>query len=216
VKYAVTVSVRLISDEDLEIVVPTISDRLAKLVFRIIETSKSSPIGSEVDHGDLRVALKEMLAALEFHRYHHWETHVLNDEDRVLGVEPAGQREDTCSFTDAHGEFREAAAKVIRIIGLIFPSDTPIATALARSENPVIKKYRRNTAFIMVWISKEHPEPEDVKDCMKEVFKHFGIHAVRSDEIERSGAITERILDEIATSEFPNRRSNWRTPKCLL
>jgi hypothetical protein len=40
----------------------------------------------------MRVALKEMLAALEFHRYHHWETHVLNDEDRVLGVEPAGQR----------------------------------------------------------------------------------------------------------------------------
>jgi hypothetical protein len=77
VKYAVTVSVRLISDEDLEIVVPTISDRLAKLVFRIIETSKSSPIVSEVDHGDLRVDLKEMLAALEFHRYHHWETHVL-------------------------------------------------------------------------------------------------------------------------------------------
>jgi hypothetical protein len=67
--------------------------------FRIIETSKSSPLVSEVDHGDLRVALKEMLAALEFHRYHHWETHVLNDEDRVLGVESARQREDTCLFT---------------------------------------------------------------------------------------------------------------------
>jgi len=39
VKYAVTVSASLISDEDLETVVPSIADRLAKLVFRTIETS---------------------------------------------------------------------------------------------------------------------------------------------------------------------------------
>jgi hypothetical protein len=202
VKHEMTVSVDLISDEDLELVVPSIADRLRQLVFKIIETSKSSPLVSEVDHGDLRVSLREMLAALGFHRYQHWETHVLNDEDRVLGVEPAGQREDTCTFTEAHREFRDAAAKVSRIIRLIFPSDMPVATALARSESPGIKKYRRNTAFIMMWISKEHPELEDVKDCMKDVFKRFGIDAVRSDEIEHSGVITERILDEIATSEF--------------
>jgi len=61
-----------------------------------------------------------MSAALRFRSYRHWETHVLSDEDRVLGVEPAGQEEDTCRFTDAHKEFREAAAKVSRIIGLIF------------------------------------------------------------------------------------------------
>jgi hypothetical protein len=201
-KYAMTVSASLISDEDQEEVVPSIADRLAKLVFKIIETSKSSPLVSEVDHGDLRVALKEMLAALRFHYYRHWGTHVLNDEDRVLGVERAGQEEDTCGFSDAKKEFRAAADKVIRIIGLIFPSDMPVATALVRSETPGIKKTRRNTAFIMMWISKEHPELEDVKDCIKEVCKRFGIDAVRSDEIEHSGVITERILDEIATSEF--------------
>jgi hypothetical protein len=86
VKYRTSVSASLISDEDLEEVVPSIADRLAKLVFKIIETSKSSPLVSEVDHGDLRVSLKEMLAALRFHNYRHWGTHVLNDEDRVLGV----------------------------------------------------------------------------------------------------------------------------------
>jgi hypothetical protein len=202
VKYAMSVAPSLISDEDLEETVPSISDRLAKLVFKIIEASKSSPLVSAVDHGDLRVALKEMLAALEFHRYHHWETHVLNDEDRVLGVEPAGQREDTCSFSDAHKDFRGAAAKVIRIVGLMFPSDTPVAVAMARSETPDIKSYRPNTAFILMWISKEHPELEDVKNLFKEVFKKFGITAIRADEIEHAEKITERILAEIKTSEF--------------
>lgn len=202
VKYQTSVSASLISNEDLEGVVPSIADRLAKLVFKIIETSKSSPLVSEVDHGDLSVALKEMLAALRFRSYRHWGTHVLNDEDRVLGVGRAGQEENACGFSDAKEEFRGGAAKVNRIMGLIFPSDTPVATALARSESPGIKKTRRNSAFIMMWISKDHPELEDVKDCIKDVFKRFGIDAVRSDEIEHSGVITERILDEIATSEF--------------
>jgi hypothetical protein len=201
-KYASDVDGRFISDNDLVEVVPTISDNLAKLVFKIIETSKSSPLVSEVDHGDLRVALKEMLAALRFHRFYHWGTQILNDEDRVLGVEPAGQREDKCTFSDAREEFWSAADKVVGIIRLIFPSDMPVATALARSESSGIKKYRRNTAFIMMWISKDHPELEDVKDCIKDVFKRFSIDAIRSDEIEHSDVTTERILDEIATSEF--------------
>ena len=202
VKYAMTVSASLISDEDSEAVVPSIADRLAKLVFKIIETSKSSPLVSAVDHGDLRVALKEMLAALRFHTYRHWGTHVLNDEDRVLGVELAGQDEDTCGFSDAKKEFREAAAKVNRIMGLIFPTDTPVAVAIARSETTNIKSYRPNTAFILMWISKDHSELEDVKNCFQEVFKKFGITAIRADEIEHSEQITERILAEIKTSEF--------------
>jgi hypothetical protein len=126
----------------------------------------------------------------------------MNDEDRVLGVQPPGQREESCNIGDAETVFREAIASVKEKLNLVFPSETSDATAIARSESVSIKKYRSNTAFIMMWISPDHPELDDVKDCIKEVFKRYGIEAIRSDEIEHSDAITERILDEIASSEF--------------
>lgn len=191
-----------LSDEDRNAVIPGLSRKLTELIVRLIEISKSSPLVSDVDRTDLRFTLRELLAALNFRLYHHWTTNVLSDEDRVLGVEPPGQREETCNAQDAFKEFGSAAENVTRILNLLVPSDTPEATAIARSETTNIKRYRPNTAFIMMWISKEHPELEDVKNCFKEVFKKFGITAIRSDEIEHSEQITQRILDEIATSEF--------------
>jgi hypothetical protein len=192
----------VVSEEDRTSFLPLISDRLRRLAFAVIEASQQSPLVGDVDRGQIRIALREMLAALQFQKYFFWEAHVLNDEDRVLGVQPAGQQHEACSLRDARSGFFDGLDKVRQVLKLIYPSDTPLATAIARSEASAVKKYRPNTAFIMMWISKERPELEDVKNCFKEVFKQFGITAIRSDEIEHQGVITERILDEIATSEF--------------
>jgi hypothetical protein len=59
-----------------------------------------------------------------------------------------------------------------------------------------------NTAFILMWMDKTHPELDDVVTTFKEVFALFGIVALRADDIEHQDVITNMILGRIASSEF--------------
>jgi hypothetical protein len=59
-----------------------------------------------------------------------------------------------------------------------------------------------NTAFILMWMSKSHPELDDVANTFKDVFIQFGINAMRADDIEHQEVITQVILDRIRSSEF--------------
>ncbi len=54
----------------------------------------------------------------------------------------------------------------------------------------------------MMWMDSTRPELVDVVDAVKETFRHFGIAAVRADDIEHEGQITQRVLNEIRTAEF--------------
>ena len=54
----------------------------------------------------------------------------------------------------------------------------------------------------MMWMDPERAELTDVADTVRSVFGCFDIRAVRADDIEHEGLVTERVLNEIRTSEF--------------
>jgi len=179
-----------------------LGDKLKPLMLRIMKAGRGSPLLSEIDQTDLQILTRTMSSALQFRAYRRWDPEVLHDEGTVLGVSPAGQSEQGVNPTDARNHFRAACEKVLETINLLSPTPEDLPSAIISTEVPTVRRYRPNTAFIMMWISNEHPELEDVKNCFKDVFKVFGIAAVRSDEIEHGDVITKRILDEIATSEY--------------
>jgi len=176
--------------------------KLKPLMLKIMEAGRGAPLLSEVDQTDLQILTRKMSSALQFKEYRRWDPEVLHDEGTVLGVNPAGQSEQGVEPKDALKHFRAAYTKVLETINLLSPTPERMPSAIVSTEVPNVRRYRPNTAFIMMWISDEHPELEDVKNCFKEVFKAFGIAAVRSDEIEHGDVITKRILDEIAASEY--------------
>lgn len=54
----------------------------------------------------------------------------------------------------------------------------------------------------MMWMAVNQPDLVDVADAIREVFRSFGIKASRADDIEHDGLVTERVLNEVRTSEF--------------
>ena len=59
-----------------------------------------------------------------------------------------------------------------------------------------------NSAFILMWMDPAKPELEDVSNAFKEVFREFGISALRADDIQHQDVITIVILERIRTAEF--------------
>ena len=169
---------------------------------KLIDGARHSSLLEQADESEIRHLLRRLCAALMLKVYTYHSLEVLSDEDRVLGVQPASHEEKSGSVGTCERIFSDAGERLLEIMDLFSPPPEDLARAIVSSQPPGIQKYRPNTAFIMMQISERVPELEDVKNCIKETFKAFGVTAIRSDEIEHSDVITQRILDEIVTSEF--------------
>lgn len=175
--------------------------RLKVSILTIVDGCKGSPLTDETDIKDLRFDMKRMSAALRLKRYFQLDTEVLHDEGVVLGVRPSYQEEGTSTIEEAKAFFIGSYDEVVRILDLVSPQEGQKALT-PPTMTGVVSKHRLNTGFVMMMMDKNKPELEDVYNCIKEVFGEFKIKAVRSDEIEHQDVITNRILNEISTSEF--------------
>lgn len=178
-----------------------LAKRLVTFSGQVASAIRNAPLVSEADQRDLMTGTKTMRAALLLRKFRSWSADILHDEDRVLGVHPAGQSDDeACAPEDARQHFVEWQAKIGAILDLTAASFgfSPVGegggTASAR--------IRPNTAFIMMSMDRSRPELADVADAVKQVFGQFDVRAVRADDIEHEDLITQRILNEIKTAEF--------------
>jgi hypothetical protein len=128
-----------------------LNDRLVSLMGQIALTVRSAPLASEADQRDLMTGTKAMRAALLLRRFRSWSPEVLNDEDIVLGVTPAGQSDDEpLAPAEAGQVFADWTEKVAAIIDLVVAS--PTLGSGGRGDTAETARYRPGTAFIMMWM----------------------------------------------------------------
>jgi hypothetical protein len=178
-----------------------LDQRLVSLMGQVARAVRNAPLLSEADQRDVMTGTKEMRASLLLRRFRSWDVEVLNDEDVVLGVTPAGQSDDQASTPqDAGQSFAAWAEKIDAILDLVAASID--LGPVGGRDTTEAARYRPGTAFIMMWMDKSQPELTDVSDAVKETFGRFDIRAVRADDIEHEDLITPRIISEIKTAEF--------------
>lgn len=187
---------------DLQVVADELITRVLNACAALAGQTRSSPLAGPEDTRDVKLAAKRMRSALTLRKYHYREADVLHDEGNVLGYRSAEQTDLIGLSPDlARKEFKAclpAISSVVKVIDAT-PSNPQ---SIAGTTTTKASKYRAETAFIMMWMDPSHPELTDVADSVRSVFRSFGVHAVRADDIEHDGLITERILNEIKTSEF--------------
>lgn len=184
----------------------------ASLTYRLLDFGgklaprlKSAPLANEGDQREFGLSVKTIRAALQLRRFRSSDPDYLHDEDRVLGVRPASQSDDEAATPhEASDLVADSAQKIVNAIALVEASGElgPASAPTTFEKDTNAARYRPSTAFVMMWMDKKKPDLEDVSVAVKEVFAEFDIRAVRADDIEHEGLISQRVLNEIATSEF--------------
>ncbi|HJP92568.1 MAG TPA: hypothetical protein VJ875_11470 [Pyrinomonadaceae bacterium] len=89
------------------------------------------------------------------------------------------------------------------ILGLYEKEERVPSLIESSTQSASRQSYKSNTAFIMMWMGNtDHPDLEDVSNAIKEICGSFGIQAIRADDVEHQGRITELILRSIDESQY--------------
>ncbi len=187
--------------EELKAEAEQLTDDLLSIAKPFSRLCKASLLATDADLQDLLVSVKTIRAALHLRDYQYSEPDAIHDEGVVLGFRPASQDERTSlSPRDAWSRFSKSNAQLNRVLQVCDTDGSEEGTLKHQPQEA--SKYRHNTAFIMMWMDKAESSLEDVRDAVQGVFGEFDIRAVRADDIEHDGVISQRVLEEIRTSEF--------------
>lgn len=186
--------------ETLQSTAVSLIDRVLPLCATLADAARTSALTGTEDVHDVKVSAKAIRAALRLRKFQYRRADVVHDEGTVLGFQPAEQSEGTSvSAIRALEDFRASIADLNAVLRLVEAAPPTRADGL---QSDAVSRYRTGTAFIMMWMDHKHPELTDVADAVRSVFRSFGIRAIRADNIEHEGVISERVLNEIRTSEF--------------
>ena len=171
-----------------------------RLMAEVASAAQSSLLLGETDVREIGANSKAMVAALRFRRFREYDLYVHHDEGIVLGVTPAHQSDDeTIGVEDARRLFTDALKRTLELTDYLAARRPALEDRFAGAHTIT---YRKNTAFVMMWINPNERSLDDVRDTIRDVFAEFGITATRADDIEHDEGITERIIDEIRSAEF--------------
>jgi len=186
--------------DELKVEAEQLTEAVLSLAKPFARLCKVSLLATDADLRDLLFNVKAMRSALHLRDYHYSQPEEIHDEGVILGFRPASQDERSpLRPSEALSRFTQSSALLNRILQVC---DTGSSDDGARHKQQEASKYRPNTAFIMMWMDKAESALEDVRDAVHEVFSEFDIRAARADDIEHDGVITQRVLEEIRTSEF--------------
>lgn len=190
-------------DDNQQKVSVSLQKKIFKIISSIIPLIKNSVLLNEADERDIGVCAKKIRAALRLRKFSSWEAEVLHDEGTVLGVHPPGQSEkQSCNPSESKKDFDSCIEQLIGMLELFEATPANLPNGLPSKNPNISQSYRPNTAFIMMRIDPTETESEDIYDVYQDCFEKFGIKAIRADDIEHEDVITDKIIDEIKTSEF--------------
>ena len=175
---------------------------LLRVVKQITNCMKYSSLITEADRRDLSSRIKSLCASLRLRQYNSWDAEVVHDEGTVYGMIPAGQSDtELIRPVDASRNFNREISNLLNLVDLLDISPT-LSIDEFQTNPQVTADYKPNSAFVMMQINPDKPELEDVYEKIKDCFSRFNITVLRADEMEHEGMITQRILEEIKSSEF--------------
>ena len=188
--------------DEIQSIAIDLENRLLPCCAKLVNLANTSALTGSEDVQDIKEATKAMRTALYLREYQYRRPEPISDDGVVFGFRPGEQSDhEKIDASRASGIFSDSLSKIASSLKLVEASGT-LDFARTSSVPDASPKYRSDTAFVMMWMDPQHPELTDVADKVRSTFKAFGVRAIRADDIEHEGQITERVLNEIRTSEF--------------